>query len=142
MHGIERLRGVVVCRDRIDELAVKSVEAAEKSVAQRHGAFDDRIEHRLYIRGRLADDAQNFAGRGLLVERLAHLRMRLRQRLVLLLQLRKEPHVLDGDDRLVREGLEEGDLGVGERPYLHSAYEKSADRFAFAKQWCPERRPV
>src|SRR5215471_16373486 len=40
--------------------------------------------------------------------------MGFRERLVLLLQFSEQPHVLDGDDRLVGKGLEEGDLLVGE----------------------------
>ena len=36
-------------------------------------------------------------------------------------QLREQPHVLDGDDRLVGERLEEGDLLVRERAGLVAA---------------------
>ena len=40
---------------------------------------------------------------------------RLAQFRVALLELLKQPHVLDGDHGLVGEGLEQGDLLVGER---------------------------
>src|SRR5215471_6486163 len=47
--------------------------------------------------------------------------MGLRERTILLLQLSKEPHILDGDDSLVGEGLEEGDLTVCEEPRFGAA---------------------
>src|SRR5262245_29023126 len=40
--------------------------------------------------------------------------MRLRQRFILLLQLREQAHILDGDYRLVRKDLEQLDVTVGE----------------------------
>ena len=43
---------------------------------------------------------------------------RLGQVAVPLLELLEQPDVLDGDDRLVREGLQQLDLVVGERPRL------------------------
>ena len=40
---------------------------------------------------------------------------------VALLQFFEQPHVLDGDDRLVGEGFEQLDLSVGERAGLPCA---------------------
>ena len=60
--------------------------------------------------------------------------MGLCERTVLLLEFRKEPHVLDGDDRLVGEGLEERDLLRRERPDLGpSIDDDEAKRRAFAQ---------
>ena len=42
-------------------------------------------------------------------------------------QLREQAHVLDGDHRLVGEGLEQRDLLVGERPDLAATDEDGAD---------------
>src|SRR5215472_2194156 len=53
--------------------------------------------------------------------------MCLGQRAVLLLQLRKQPHVFDRDDGLVREGLEKSDLFVGKGIDLYSSYRHHAD---------------
>ena len=63
-------------------------------------ALDDRIEHRLHVGGRAADDAEHFGGRRLMLQRLAQFR-------IALLQFLEQPHVLDGDHRLVGEGFEE-----------------------------------
>ena len=63
------------------------------------GALDDGVEDRLHVRGRAADDAEHLGRRGLMLQRLAQFR-------VALLDLLEQPHVLDGDDRLVGEGLE------------------------------------
>src|SRR5215831_3962842 len=91
------------------------------------------IENRLDIGGRLTDDPQNLTRRRLLLQRLAHLRMGLGERSVLLLQFSKEPDVLDGDDRLVGEGLEERDLRVREWLHFGSADDDRTDRYPFAE---------
>jgi hypothetical protein len=103
-------------------------------VAEPSGAADDRIEHRLHVGLRVRDGAQDLAGGGLLLQGLGHLPVRLGQRPVLLLQLGEEAHVLDGDDRLVREGLEQADLLVRERDRLGPSELDGADRDAFADQ--------
>ena len=72
------------------------------------GALDDGVEHRLHVRGRAADDAEHLGGRGLMLQRLA-------QFCVALAEFFEQPHVLDGDHRLVGEGLDEIDLPLGER---------------------------
>jgi hypothetical protein len=48
-----------------------------------------------------------------LVECLGHLSVGLRQRLILRLEFREQPHVVDGDDGLVGERLDEGDPPLG-----------------------------
>ena len=55
--------------------------------------FRDSIQHRLDIRRRAGDDAKNLTRRGLLLQRL--------------LELVEQPDILDGDHRLVGEGLQE-----------------------------------
>ena len=75
----------------------------------RAGALRDRVEHRLEVGRRARDDAQDLAGGGLLLQRLGEVA-------VARLQLLEQPDVLDGDDRLVRERLQQRDLLVGERP--------------------------
>src|SRR5215831_7878147 len=68
-----------------------------------YGAGENRIEYRLYVRLRAADDTQDLAGRGLRVERRPQLT-------VARLQLREQAHVLDGDHGLVGERLQQLDL--------------------------------
>ena len=54
--------------------------------------------------------------------------------LVLRLNFIKQPHILDGDDGLVGEGLEQFDLLVGER--LHSARRSAiTPMLPFSQQW-------
>ena len=71
------------------------------------GALDDGIENRLHIRRRAADDAENLGRRRLMLQGLAQFR-------VALLDLFKQPYVLDSDDGLVGEGLYQLDLPVSE----------------------------
>ena len=59
-----------------------------------------------------------------------------------LLQLPKEPGVLDGDDGLVREGLQQRNLLIGERLDLESVYVQNADRLAVPKEGNSHHRPI
>src|SRR4029450_3799364 len=76
---------------------------------------------------------QDLAGRSLLIQGLSDLRVRLRQRLVPFLQRGEEPDILDGDDGLIREGLQQDDLRVRERRYCLPAHGDGADRFAISE---------
>ena len=63
------------------------------------GALDDGVEHRLHIRGRAADDAEHLGRCRLMLQRLA-------QFCVALAEFFEQPHVFDGDDRLIGESLQ------------------------------------
>ena len=68
------------------------------------GGFDDPFEHGPRVGRRLADDAQDFGGRGLPLQRLP--------------RLVDEPRVLHRDQRLARERARKRDLPVRIRPNL------------------------
>ena len=70
-------------------------------------ALRDGVEHRLDVRRRTADHAQDLARRRLLLQGLGEVA-------IAGFQLLEQPHVFDRDDRLVGEGLEQRDLLVGE----------------------------
>jgi len=55
--------------------------------------------------------------------------------LILVLDFLEQAHVLDGDHRLVCEGLEESDLLIRERSHLRSADKNRPDWNALAQQW-------
>ena len=78
-------------------------------LAEPRRRFCQRVEHRLQIEGRAADDLEHVGGRCLLLQRLAELRGAR-------LDLFEQAHVLDGDDRLVGKGLHQLDLPLRERP--------------------------
>ena len=88
-----RYRAMNIAFHEPDDDVVRSAEA--------RGALSDRVEHRLGVGGRAADDAQNLRCRRLLLERF--------------LRLVEQPHVLDRDHRLGGERFEELDLFIGER---------------------------
>ena len=67
--------------------------------------FHQRVQHRVEIERRAADRLQHLGRRGLLLQRLGHVA-------VARLHLLEQPDILDGDDRLVGEGLEQVDLLV------------------------------
>src|SRR5499427_1124108 len=81
------------------------------TIAEVPGPLGNDLEHGLHVRRRAANHAQDLAGRRLLLQGLG-------ERGVLVLELGEEPRVLDGDGRLVGEGLEEGNLAVREGPDL------------------------
>ena len=68
-----------------------------------HGAFHNRVKHRLHVRGRAADDAEHLGRRRLMLQRLA-------QFCVAFLDFFEQPHVLDSDDGLIGEGFEQSYL--------------------------------
>ena len=80
-------------------------------IAQPRGGFDQRVEHRLQIEGRAADDLEHVAGRGLVFERFFEIAGALAQ-------FAEQPRILHRDHRLRREILEQRDLLVRERPHL------------------------
>ena len=92
-------------RHQAQALALETVDRRIRRPADPGGALGDGFHDRLEIGRRARDDPQNLARRRLLLQGLGHLGMGLRERLVLLLQLREQAHVLDGDHRLVGERL-------------------------------------
>ena len=75
--------------------------------ANPRGALDDGVEDRLHIRRRAADDAEHLGRCRLMLQRLAQFG-------VALLEFLEQPHILNGDHRLIGEGFKECDLFVGE----------------------------
>jgi len=120
--------GILVVRNHMNQLAVEPIDGAEEGTAQPYGALGDGLEDRLHVGRRAADHAEDLGGRRLLLQGLGHLGMSLRERLVLLLQLGEQAHVLDRDDRLVGKGLDERNLLVRKRPDLEAANENDAER--------------
>jgi hypothetical protein len=107
----------------------------EYAPQQADGACQNRVEHRLHIRLRLADDPQDVAGGGLGVQCRGQLA-------VARLEFGEQSHILDGDDGLVGEGFYDLDLGRGEGLYLASPAPDDAERYAFAQDWNAQKRSI
>ena len=82
--------------------------------ANPRGAFDDGIQHRLHVRRRSADYAEHLSRCRLMLQGLA-------QFSVAFLDFLEQPDVLDGDNRLVGERFQQGDLLIRKRPDLGAA---------------------
>src|SRR5439155_14007283 len=119
-------RGTIVAGQR-DHLAIEPEHETEKAITQPRRTRRDGVEHGLHVGWRARDDAQDFAGRRLLLQRHGEVA-------IARLELLEEAHVLDGDDGLVGEGLEEVDLALGEWPDLRAEYGDGADSNALAQQ--------
>src|SRR5690242_10004168 len=96
------------------ELSVKANDEAVDRLTELCGTRGDRVERRLDVRRRVADDLEDVCRRRLALERL--------------LGFVEEAHILDRNDRLVGEGLEQLDLPVGKRINVGSPNENRADR--------------
>src|SRR5262249_16931118 len=105
-QGVDPGRRPPKVSGQVKQSSVEPKDGTELRVAELLGTPRDRLEHGLDIGRRTGDHAKDLARRGLLLQRFRDLRMGLRERCVLFLQLCKETNVLDGDDRLVSEGLE------------------------------------
>jgi len=114
-------------------VAVLEKDLAVDGLAQPRGAFEHGVEHGLDVRGGVGDHAQDVRSGRLLGQAV-------RQLLVALLQLREQAHVLDGDQRLVGEGLQERDLALAERPGFGAADRDGADGAAVAHHGHAEGR--
>ena len=78
-------------------------------------ALGNRVKHRLNVRRRAGDDAQDFTRRRLLLQRL--------------LEFLEQPHVLDGDHRLIGKGFEQLDLRRGEGAHLDATCGQCSNEF-------------
>src|SRR5262249_23687122 len=91
----------------LKHIAIDQTDLCVSRVAESCRIFRDCFHYRLDIRRRAGDYTQNFTRRSLLLQRF--------------LKLLEQPDVLDGDDSLVSEGFEKGNLLFGERQCLHPA---------------------
>jgi hypothetical protein len=115
----------------VDQTAVEPEDGTLFAFAQPRGAYRNRVERRLDVGRRARDHLQDLGRRRLLLKGFGDLRMRLRQRIVLLLQLGEQSDVLNGDDGLVGEGPKQRDLALGERLHLTPRDRDRADRLVF-----------
>ena len=99
-HELVEFARIAVARDIGVGVAFRTMDRCHVGLAQSGRRLDQRIEHRLQIEGRAADDLEHVGGGGLLLQRFA--------------QLVEQPRVLNGDDGLIGEGLDQRDLLVGE----------------------------
>ena len=88
------------------------------------GVLSNGIQHRLNISRRTGDDAENLTRRCLLLQ--------------CFLEFLEQPHVLDGDDRLVGEGFEKPNLLFSERFHFCTPDENRSDGNTFSEKWCAE----
>src|SRR5258705_6936325 len=141
MQLLEGFGSVVVLGDPMEQLAVELKERAEESVEQCHGASAVSVEDRRDVGLRAAYDPQDLRRRGLLLKGFGNVSMSLCEGEIVFLQFGEEAHVLEGDDRLVREGLHELKLLVGEGLNRSPPHRNYADERPFATHRHTEKRP-
>jgi hypothetical protein len=114
-RGISRRRAVH--RDGAKCVTLPQIQGAELGAADARGIFEHGAKHRLQLARRARDHLQDLGGGGLLLQRFA--------------QLVEQPHVLDGDDGLIRKIRDQLDLLVGKWANLLAVDGDRADQFAF-----------
>ena len=128
-------RGVAIERSGAVTIAFESPNDREIPLAQTRCSLNDRVEHRLQVVWRAADDVEHFASRGLVFKRFLQLA---RARLHLL----EEPHILDRDYRLVGEGGDQVDLRGGEGLRYNLPDKDYSDDAPLSQKGDAERRAI
>src|SRR5262249_17673403 len=95
--------------------------------------FNERLQHRLEIKSRAADDLEHVGSSGLLPKRLAQL---LRARLYLI----EQPPIPYCNHRLVGKGCDEFNLLVGEWPHCVSPQGDDPNRRSFSQERDAKKR--
>src|SRR5437773_9855996 len=112
----------------MDQLAIEREDIRRSGAAKFQCCSRDRVEYRLHIRLRLADYTQDLARGGLLLQGLGEVA-------IAGFQLFEQPYILDGDDRLIGEGLKERDLLILEGLGLVPAHGCRSDQLLCAQHW-------
>src|SRR4029453_2403730 len=97
------------------------------------GALDNRVKHRLHVRGRAADDAEHFGCRRLMLQGLPQFR-------VACFEFLEQPDVLNRDHRLVRKGGNQFNLPICERPNFAASNQNYAYQATLPQHWNSESR--
>ena len=114
-----KLRSLAGARHEPQGIALAQRDCAHVRSGQAHCGVDQRLQDGLKIEGRSADCLENIRCRGLLLQRLAEVARPC-------LHLVEQADILDGDHRLVGEGLDQLDLARRERARLGASEDEYA----------------
>src|SRR5262249_34857057 len=129
--GGRQSRRRIVGRDQVQKLAIPPINIPKLRVTYADSLLQHGCKHRLKIAGRAGNDLEHFRVRGLLLQRVGELAC------TLLLCL-EQTCVLDGDNRLICEGLDQFDLLLIERSYGSPVQNEHADWKPIAQKWHAE----
>src|SRR5262245_23306730 len=116
-----------VVRFEVVIFALRSTYVHRVRLTQAGRRLDERIEHRLQIERRPADDLEHVGSGSLLLQRFA--------------QLVEQAGVLDGEDSLGGEVIDQRNLLVGERPNLLTVDGDCADQRILFEHWHHQEGP-
>jgi hypothetical protein len=122
-----------------------TIKAADKSVVcltQPRGTLGYHVQYGLNIGRRTCDHTKDFACGSLLLQRLTEFRVRRFELCSFILELLEQPHVLDGDHRLVGERSYEIDLLIGKTIDFVSPKGKYSDHNAVAQERDPQQGAI
>src|SRR5215470_7335347 len=104
-------------------------------MAEAGGTLHNRIEHRLDVHLGLADDSEDLTGGSLSIESGYQIA-------IAGFQFLEQPHILDGDNGLVSEGLEQSNLSIAEGADLVPQQRDHTQSHIVSEQWHRQRRAV
>ena len=132
-QNIRQFVADAVNRGIAKHVAVLDGNPAAVAVAQPRGGLQQRVEHRMQVEGRAADDLQHVARRGLVFERFLQIAGAL-------VQLGEQPNRFDRDHRLIGKGLQQLDLRIRKRLDMRSRDGNGPQRDAVAQHRDRQRR--
>src|SRR5262245_25266709 len=126
-HVMAMVRRIPPRGKMLEKFSLGTRDGSHIRLTKAGGGFDQRIENRLQIECRAADDLEHVGGGGLLLQRLA--------------QLVQQPGILDGYNGLRSEILDQRNLLVGEGLHLLPVDDDCTDQLVLLQHWhgkdCP-----
>src|SRR5262249_33886324 len=126
-HIFEELRREAIRLGGKEDSACLTGNGGFVGLAQLSSRFNERLQHRLEVKRRAADDLEHVGGGGLLLQRLA--------------QLVEQTGILDRDDGLGGEVFGQLDLFIGEWPDFFAVNADAAHQLAFLQHRHNDQRP-
>src|ERR1700688_2488365 len=108
-------------------IPVAQANRAVEGAAQVDSGGNQRIENRLQVERRTADDLEHLGGRNLLLQGFAEI-------VGFRLHLIEQAHIADSDHGLIGESLQQTDLFVPEGIYFEAAKQNRSDALTLAQQ--------
>ena len=124
---IQELGGEAVDVGAIEHAVLVAGDGGLVGLAQAGGRLDQRLQHRLQVERRPADDPEHVGGGGLLLQRNSR-------------QLIEQACIFNSDRGLVGKGPDQGDLLLREGLHLATPYADDADQMFLAQQWDSQYR--
>jgi len=121
-----RVHGGIV-RSSVEQAVFLFEQPPDVRIAEASGPHQNGVERSLKVGRRRRDVPKYVSSRRMPLQGLTKAG-------VAVVELLEQPRILDGDDGLIREGLDERDLALAELPGHHTRYREDADSLTLAHE--------